>query len=282
MAPARARKPPYALAFDYSIYQLPSGRIVSAVVGMLADVRQWEARADVPESLAKNQTVVKQVWVESQPHPLQQLIETIDLEADARKLRRKRLMDVAITLALMPIALPIMGLVALAIKLDSKGGIIFRQERVGRFGKRFTCLKFRSMRTNAEEIKQALMADNEATGPVFKMKRDPRITRVGRIIRKLSLDELPQLFNVLRGDMSLVGPRPPIPSEVEDYHPWQYGRLATIPGLTGLQQVSGRSDLDFDRWVELDLEYIRTQSVRNDLLILLKTVPAVVTGKGAY
>ncbi|HEU5088477.1 MAG TPA: sugar transferase, partial [Roseiflexaceae bacterium] len=127
-----------------------------------------------------------------------------------------------------------------------------------------------------------LMAKNEADGPVFKMKADPRVTRVGRIIRKLSIDELPQLFNVLKGEMSLVGPRPALPSEVAKYTYEQIGRLHAIPGITGLQQVSGRSDIDFKRWVELDLQYIAEQSLWKDIKILLRTIPAVLFSKGAY
>ena len=138
------------------------------------------------------------------------------------------------------------------------------------------------MYTNAEEIKAQLMAQNEADGPIFKMKNDPRITKVGKIIRKLSLDELPQVFNVINGDMSLVGPRPAVPKEVVEYTPHQLRRLDAIPGLTGLQQVSGRSDLDFEQWIAYDLQYIEEQSVVTDVKILLMTVPAVLTGKGAY
>ena len=252
---------------------------------MLANVTQWNEQLSAQKSglsRSRETHLFEQIWVESPTQYQQTAPISIAPSIPKKPLLAKRIFDIAVTLALMPVALPMMVLVALAIKLDSKGDIIFPQTRVGRFGQSFTCFKFRSMRYDAEEIKQALAEENEASGPIFKMKRDPRITRVGRIIRKLSLDELPQLFNVLLGDMSLVGPRPPIPSEVVEYAAWQYGRLATIPGLTGLQQVSGRSDLDFDRWVELDLEYIRTQSFWNDILILLKTIPAVVTGKGAY
>jgi exopolysaccharide biosynthesis polyprenyl glycosylphosphotransferase len=205
-----------------------------------------------------------------------------DLTAERRKLVTKRLFDVVICLLLLPVVLPVMAVVALAIRLDSKGSIIFHQTRIGRHGEPFICLKFRSMYADAEEIKQQLLEQNEADGPVFKMKRDPRITKVGSLIRKLSLDELPQVFNVIRGDMSLVGPRPAVPSEVMQYTDMQMRRLDAIPGLTGLQQVSGRSDLDFESWVAYDLQYINEQSVLTDIKILLRTVPAVVTGKGAY
>jgi lipopolysaccharide/colanic/teichoic acid biosynthesis glycosyltransferase len=138
------------------------------------------------------------------------------------------------------------------------------------------------MYVDAEQRLRELQAQNEADGPVFKMKRDPRVTRVGRVIRKLSIDELPQLFNVLKGEMSLVGPRPALPSEVAKYTYEQIGRLHAIPGITGLQQVSGRSDLDFKRWVELDLQYIAEQSIWKDIEILLRTIPAVLLGRGAY
>jgi lipopolysaccharide/colanic/teichoic acid biosynthesis glycosyltransferase len=194
----------------------------------------------------------------------------------------KRVLDVAIALVALVALLPVFVVVALLVKFDSPGPLLFRQPRVGRQGTLFTCLKFRSMYQDAERRRASLAAANEADGPIFKIRRDPRITRVGRVIRKLSIDELPQLVNVLRGDMSLVGPRPPLPSEVKTYGPREWRRLAVMPGITGLQQVSGRSDLPFDRWVDLDLEFIARQSLRTELVILVKTVPAVLLGKGAY
>jgi lipopolysaccharide/colanic/teichoic acid biosynthesis glycosyltransferase len=175
-----------------------------------------------------------------------------------------------------------MLITAIAIKLDTPGPIIFKQVRVGKWGKTFNCYKFRSMFIDAEARKAELMVHNEADEVVFKMKRDPRVTRIGRIIRKLSIDELPQIFNVIKGDMSLVGPRPPVPIEVEDYQFDQYRRLDTIPGITGLQQISGRSELSFKRWVELDVQYIKEQSLKKDIEIILKTIPAVISGRGAY
>jgi lipopolysaccharide/colanic/teichoic acid biosynthesis glycosyltransferase len=138
------------------------------------------------------------------------------------------------------------------------------------------------MYVDAEERKKALLSLNEADQIVFKMKRDPRVTRVGRVIRKLSIDELPQIFNVIKGDMSLVGPRPPVPYEVDQYQYDVRRRLDVVPGITGLQQVSGRSDIEFKRWVELDLQYIQDQSLLTDIQILLKTIPTVLSGKGAY
>ena len=194
----------------------------------------------------------------------------------------KRGLDLLIlTLALL-VVLPLGLLTALAIRLDSPGPVIFRQTRVGKWGKLFVCYKFRSMAIDAEERKQALLLANEADGPIFKIQNDPRMTRVGRLIRKASIDELPQLINILKGDMSFVGPRPPLPSEVSLYEYEQRRRLNAVPGLTGLQQVSGRSDLPFERWVELDLQYINEQSLGKDIVILLKTIPTVIFGKGAY
>jgi exopolysaccharide biosynthesis polyprenyl glycosylphosphotransferase len=194
----------------------------------------------------------------------------------------KRAVDFALSgIAVLALA-PIFIAVAIAIRLDSPGPIFYRQERVGKDGSRFRMIKFRSMRQNADRLLEELRQKNEATGPLFKMRDDPRVTRVGRILRRLSLDELPQLFNVLRGEMSLVGPRPPIPSEVAKYEEWQFGRLRAVPGITGLWQVSGRSDVPFHDMVRLDLHYIRNWSLALDLAILLRTIPAVLTSRGAY
>jgi exopolysaccharide biosynthesis polyprenyl glycosylphosphotransferase len=194
----------------------------------------------------------------------------------------KRGFDLAFgALALIGLA-PVMLAIAVAIKLDSPGPVFFLQERVGKDGVRFRMVKFRSMRQDAEQLLEALRAENEASGPLFKMRRDPRVTRIGRLLRRSSLDELPQLFNVLLGEMSLVGPRPPIPKEVADYEDWQYGRLRAMPGMTGLWQVSGRSDVPFHDMVRLDFHYIRNWSLRLDLEIILRTVPAVLRNRGAY
>jgi exopolysaccharide biosynthesis polyprenyl glycosylphosphotransferase len=194
----------------------------------------------------------------------------------------KRAFDIAVSSIALACLSPIIAVTALAIKLDSPGPVFFKQTRVGKRGRQFSCYKFRSMVPDAENRKKDLMEQNEADEIVFKMKKDPRITRVGRFIRKYSIDELPQLFNVLRGDMSIVGPRPPVPLEVQFYQYDQYYRLDAVPGITGLQQVEGRSDITFKRWVELDLLYIQEQSFLNDLWIILKTIPAVITAKGAY
>jgi exopolysaccharide biosynthesis polyprenyl glycosylphosphotransferase len=194
----------------------------------------------------------------------------------------KRALDmVVVTCGLIAIA-PLLALIALAIKIDSRGPVFYGQQRVGKNGRMFKMLKFRSMVTGADQRLADLAAHNEASGPMFKMRRDPRVTRVGRFIRRWSLDELPQLFNVLRGDMSLVGPRPPVPSEVSEYEEWQLGRLRAVPGLTGLWQVSGRSEVPFHDMVRLDLHYIRNWSLSLDIEILLRTIPAVLTSRGAY
>jgi exopolysaccharide biosynthesis polyprenyl glycosylphosphotransferase len=198
------------------------------------------------------------------------------------QLMLKRVLDVALASFLLLIGMPIAGMIALTIKLTSGGGsVLFRQTRCGLNGRSFTLYKFRTMVEGAEERRRDLMHLNEMDGPVFKLRSDPRVTRLGRLLRRFSLDELPQLWNVLRGDMSLVGPRPPIPEEVAQYKRWQRRRLAMKPGLTCLWQISGRNDLDFDRWMQLDLEYIDSWSPLLDLKILLKTVPVVLSGRGA-
>ena len=194
----------------------------------------------------------------------------------------KRVFDLIVASLALIFTAPLMGLAAAAIKLDSPGPVFFLQERVGKWGEPFYCYKFRSMYIDAEARKSELMDQNEADEIIFKIKDDPRVTRLGRIIRKLSIDELPQLLNVIKGEMSLVGPRPPVPYEVAQYKFEHMRRLDAIPGITGLQQVSGRSNLDFKRWVELDLEYIAEQSLLKDVAILLRTVPAVLLSKGAY
>jgi exopolysaccharide biosynthesis polyprenyl glycosylphosphotransferase len=194
----------------------------------------------------------------------------------------KRLLDLTLVLVgTVPAALA-MGLLALAIKLDSPGPVLYAAERVGRNGRPFKMYKFRSMVVDAEQQKEALSHLNEKDGPIFKIKDDPRLTRVGRFIRRTSLDELPQIYNVLVGNMSLVGPRPPLPEEVAHYKPWQRQRLSVIGGITGLWQVSGRSDLTFDELCLLDIYYIENWSLALDIRILLQTIPYSLFGKGAY
>jgi exopolysaccharide biosynthesis polyprenyl glycosylphosphotransferase len=193
----------------------------------------------------------------------------------------KRALDVALSAILLILALPVVLAIAIAVKASSSGAVLFRQTRCGLNGRPFTLYKFRTMIPDAEERRAEVAHLNEMDGPVFKARNDPRVTRFGRLLRKFSLDELPQLWNVLKGDMSLVGPRPPIPEEVARYERWQRRRLAMKPGLTCLWQISGRNQVDFDQWMKLDLAYIDNWSPWLDLKILLRTVPVVLSGRGA-
>ena len=195
----------------------------------------------------------------------------------------KRFMDIVLAVMALILGSPVFLITALLVKLTSPGPIIFSQVRVGRFGRHFKFYKFRSMYIDAEARKAELLKHNESgDGVIFKMKHDPRITPIGRFIRKFSIDELPQLFNVILGDMSLVGPRPPLPSEVRTYTLEERKRLNITPGITCLWQVSGRSELPFSKQIALDKEYIASRGVWKDFLILLKTIPAILTGRGAW
>ena len=194
----------------------------------------------------------------------------------------KRIIDVLGAAILLVLLSPLFLTLALCILVDSRGPVIFKQKRLGLGGRAFTFYKFRSMCVDAEDSRQKILHLNEVSGPIFKIKEDPRVTRVGRWLRRYSLDELPQIFNVLKGDMSFVGPRPPLPCEVEQYEDWQLKRLSVIPGITCLWQISGRSKLSFDEWVKLDLKYIESRTLWMDLVILIRTIPAVVSGDGAY
>jgi exopolysaccharide biosynthesis polyprenyl glycosylphosphotransferase len=193
----------------------------------------------------------------------------------------KRLFDIVLSGGALVVLAPLLALTAAAVALTSRGGVLFRQERVGLHGRTFHMLKFRSMVANAEDLKEKLEALNEQSGPVFKIREDPRITPLGRFLRKYSIDELPQLVNVLRGDMSLVGPRPPLPREVARYEAWQRRRLSVRPGLTCVWQIAGRSQISFEDWMLLDMHYIDHWSLVRDLRLILQTVPVVLTGRGA-
>lgn len=194
--------------------------------------------------------------------------------------RAKRLLDVVVCVALLPIVIPVLLLCAIAIAIDSRGPVLFAQSRTGRGGRRFRMWKLRTMVRNADELKATYAHLNELTYPDFKITNDPRVTRVGRILRKTSLDELPQVFNVISGDMSLVGPRP-TSFAATTYRLWHTIRLEVQPGITGLWQISGRAELDFDDRLRLDVAYIRNRSFALDLAILVRTVGTVISGRGA-
>ncbi|GAX59182.1 polyprenyl glycosylphosphotransferase [Candidatus Scalindua japonica] len=200
---------------------------------------------------------------------------------DTFKLFIKRYIDISLSCLLLILMLPVFVVIFILIKIDSKGPVLFIQERISCNNRRFKLLKFRTMISNAEDIKSELIKMNEMSGPVFKIKNDPRITKVGKFLRRFSLDETPQLYNVLKGEMSLVGPRPPLQDEVEKYSWKQRRRLSVKPGITGLWQVSGRNTLPFEEWIELDLEYIDNWSLGMDLKIILQTIYIVLSQKGA-
>ena len=243
---------------------------------------------------------MKESWIDrTEDADLDQLVQELASRAHGNKRRSlrlmawkftvqssyamKRILDIGLSALAMVALSPLFLLIALAVKMSSPGPVIFSQIRVGRYGRHFKFYKFRSMRQDAEALKASLAAQNEsADGVIFKMKEDPRITKVGRLLRRTSLDELPQLWNVFIGDMSLVGPRPPVPSEVQEYTLEDRKRLDVIPGITCLWQIKGRSEIPFNEQVRLDKEYILTPGIWKDLVILLKTIPAIIGGKGAY
>ena len=215
---------------------------------------------------------VKKAWYERKRHSC--------LLSDQAYQRIKRILDVGLCFLVLPFVLPVLAVCCIAIKLDSPGRVLFTQVRTGKNGKRFQMYKLRTMVANAEALKEQYLHLNELTYPDFKITNDPRITTVGRILRKTSLDELPQLFNVLGGEMSLVGPRPTSFSATT-YDLWHTARLEVKPGLTGLWQISGRNELDFDDRLRLDIAYVRQQSLGLDIRILIRTVGSVLTGRGA-
>lgn len=194
----------------------------------------------------------------------------------------KRAFDLIVGSGILLLLLPVIPLVALMIRFDSEGPVFYRQQRIGMGGRPFRFYKFRSMRADSDRLRADLEARNELTGPVFKIKNDPRVTAVGQFLRRSSLDEIPQIFNVLKGDMSIVGPRPALPGEVARYEAWHRRRLDVKPGITCLWQVAGRSHVDFDEWMRLDIEYMSRRSLRTDVAIFVKTIPAVIARRGAY
>jgi exopolysaccharide biosynthesis polyprenyl glycosylphosphotransferase len=245
---------------------------------LLRTCDSFDVRAQVVPDLF--QLTKKQVHVEElNGIPL---VSTRNISIRGWNLFFKRAFDLILGGAISLLALPFMLLIALAIKLDSSGPALYVQTRVGKNGKLFRCYKFRSMVEGADELREDIIDLNEASGPLFKMRNDPRRTRVGRKIRHYSLDELPQLINVLRGEMSLVGPRPNRPEEVEQYQEWHKRRLTVSPGITGLWQVSGRSDLTFDEMVLLDIYYVENWNIVLDVSIMLRSLPAILRARGAY
>jgi len=265
------------LAIDEVILTLP-WMYHRKIVSIIAQCERHQVRVRiVPDMFQMSLSRLQTVDLGGVP-----MIGLQEIEISRGKLVMKRVMDVAISLAGIVLLFPLLLLIGLAIKLDSKGPVIFRQIRVGKGERLFSMYKFRSMRENAEEEQEQLMDQNEASGPLFKIRSDPRVTRTGRFLRRTSLDELPQFFNVLTGHMSLVGPRPAPPSEVQRYQPWHKRRLEVSPGMTGLWQVSGRSQLTFDEMVLLDLYYIENWSPGLDVQIMLRTVPQFLFGNGAY
>lgn len=193
----------------------------------------------------------------------------------------KRSIDILFSILGLLLLSPFIIIIAILIKIDSKGPIFFTQTRVGKNGRHFKMYKFRSMVVNAEELKAKLAKQNEMSGPMFKMKEDPRVTKFGRFLRKTSIDELPQLLNVIKGDMSLVGPRPSLPNEVKEFKGWMLKRLEVRPGLTCYWQVLGRNDIDFEDWMKLDIKYVETRSIIVDLKLILKTILVLFGDKHA-
>lgn len=238
----------------------------------------------------------KDIRVRVVPDVFQQRLHSVDLETlsgipligvepsrlTSSALLIKRIVETTLCIIGLPVLLIIFAIIAIVIKIDSPGPVLFKQRRVGKDGREFEMYKFRSMVDKADEMKDGLKDMNEADGPLFKIKHDPRMTRIGRFLRRTSIDELPQVINILRGEMSIVGPRPGTPDEVARYEPWQRTRIGAWPGLTGLWQVSGRSDIPFDEMCLLDIYYIENWSLGLDIRIMLQTIPHILFGRGAY
>ena len=227
-------------------------------------------------------TPVDQVWATQRPVQWHRIATKVSLPENPLYIFCKRLWDVVVSIVLIVFFSPLMLVIALAVKLGSAGPVFFSQWRLGMHARPFRMLKFRSMHAYAQDERGLVEQLNETEGPVFKIADDPRVTRLGRLLRRSSIDELPQLFNVLLGQMSLVGPRPPIPSEAVHYSPTERCRLLVKPGMTCLWQICGRSSVPYPEWILLDLYYIEHRGFLLDLAILLQTVPAVISAKGAY
>ena len=258
----------FFLLIFYSFYDIINIMIVSKVAIYR---RHWFMKSD--------QGGNKMDMTSSLPKKKFMVIESEDSRI---YLLGKRLFDIVASIIAIILLSPVFIVTAIAVKIEDGGPAFFTQIRVGKDGRLFRMFKFRSMCRNAEDMVVDLKHKNEADGPVFKIEADPRVTKVGAFIRKYSVDELPQLINILRGDMSIVGPRPPLECEVEQYNWFEKQRLRVKPGLTCYWQCSGRSDIGFDEWVKMDLKYIKERNFRTDMLIILKTIPAVFSAKGAY
>jgi len=263
-----------------SVIIVGSGRRAEDYARLLYEHREWGMKVGIKACILADfypHTIAKMSLNELMGVSLLVFDPTYRFE-DA--LAVKRVVDILLAGTALVLISPVFIVTSLLIRLTSPGPIFFTQERCGLNGRRFNMLKFRTMVENAESMKDNLDNLNEMAGPVFKIKKDPRITRVGRFLRKYSLDELPQILNVIKGDMSIVGPRPPIPAEVEKYEMWQRRRLSVRPGITCSWQISGRHNVGFDDWMKLDLQYIDTWSFKKDIKIILKTIPAVLRGTG--
>jgi len=261
---------------DEVVFALPFASLMSCE-------RQISRCEEVGRTVHLKVDFVRTLFAKTYPSDLEgtPMLTLSSTPRDAVSLALKRAIDLVGSVAALLVLSPVLLMCAVLVRLTSAGPIFFRQQRVGLNGRIFTLYKFRSMHRDAEERRGELESLNERSGPVFKIRNDPRVTPVGRYLRRFSADELPQLINVLRGDLSLVGPRPPLPSEVRRYESWQRRRLSVRPGITGAWQVSGRSAIAFEDWMRMDLDYIDNWSLKQDLKILLRTVPAVVFAKGA-
>jgi exopolysaccharide biosynthesis polyprenyl glycosylphosphotransferase len=262
----------------HTVFVALPGEMNREILALLRVAGAYDVRAQVvPDLLQMSLNRVEFINMSGIP-----MLGTREVRINRVGRATKRLMDLITVAILLIPTLLLTAVIAVAIKMDSEGPVFYNGARVGPDGKLFTMYKFRSMIVGAEQQKNALREYNEADGPIFKIKDDPRLTRVGRWLRKTSLDEFPQLYNVFLGQMSLVGPRPPLPEEVAEYRPWQRQRLTIIGGITGLWQVSGRSDLTFDELCLLDIYYIENWSLALDIRILLQTIPHALFGRGAY
>jgi exopolysaccharide biosynthesis polyprenyl glycosylphosphotransferase len=242
-----------------------SGNFVNGSSALAVSDRRTDRRPHEMEAIVGDEPI----WIEAKP-------------AEQMRILSKRALDIIGSIIVLLLMAPVLVAVAVAIKLSDKGPVVFKQMRVGLNGKMFTMYKFRTMVQNAEVLKAKLEDKNEMSGPVFKIRHDPRITKIGALLRKTSLDEFPQLFNVIKGEMSLVGPRPPLMSEVKKYKRWQLERLSVKPGITCTWQVSGRNEIGFEDWMRMDVRYARTMTFIQDIKLLYKTFFAVISRRGAH